>query len=614
VSVLRIEQERAAARQAIAEGRERTHRLDHDFFDHRLVMARHAVGVLANDHRAFLLAIGHGDVDVEVTLTQGVGTQRRTLWGGADTAYTSMDRIVVKLPPPTLRTPLRHFVVEVRGMLHHQTGHVRFTVPLPELWERGVHGLAGTPDEWLKPKELQLVWDCVEDQRMEAAVVRATPRIANYFVPMVLAHVLAESTVVGYMNAFQRQTVDQLAPWLALAGRSYMPDDVRSGARDDFDAAGATFGVTSSQWFDLVASYMSATDEADMLRALVAAHRFLERLIGDVARHDRPEAPGMNAMTLLQVKEAMAAKIANPSEKHQPMKESHGNEPSDSATSPTEPQTAGTASSPQADAELIERLASSVEVDEIMARIGARANDGLVDHLSSEQSAPMPEYLVAQARQLSWAIADALEVYRNQTSPMWARHQEQGYLDPLAFRTRAPGERTYRREPQMWENQGFGVHVSFLADRSGSMAMDMPALSQTLWAVKTACDRLDIPSTMVLWSQSRFTVRVMEDDDTPVLYHSIGGTYPIDALNDLELHVTDDGLHHLVIIFTDGAWDGPSSLAQWKHPERTFVMIGLDCERSIVNKEADVVIPISSIDQLGQVVKRVLTDHVERSE
>ncbi len=610
---LRHEHEREAARRAIAEGRQRAIVHDRDFVNHRLVMARHAVGVLVNDHRAFLHAVGHGDVEVEVTLSQGVGTERRTLWGGADTAYTSMSNIVVKLPPPALRTPLRHFVVEVRGMLHHQTGHVRFSVPLSELWQRGVHGLAGTADERLSLKALQLAWDCVEDQRMEAAVVRATPRIANYFVPMVLAHVLAESSVVGYMTTFQRQAVDQLAPWLALAGRSYMPDDVRLGARDDFDAAGATFGVTSSQWFDLVTRYMSATDEAAMLQALVAAHRFLERLMGDVARHDRAEAPGMNAMTLSQVKEAMAAKVANPSEKHQPMKDSSGNQPSDSATTPTEPQPAGDASSPHAAAAIIDRVISSVEVDEIMARIDARANDGTVDQLSPEQSTPMPEYLVGQARQLSWAIADALEVYRNQKSPMWVRHQEQGYLDPLAYRTRAPGERSYRRQPQMWDSKGFGVHVSFLADRSGSMHMNMVPLSQALWAVKTACDTLDIPSTMVLWSEATSTARVMEDDDIPVLYRSAGGTDPVVALDDLDLHVTGEGLHHLVIVFTDGEWNAPSSLTQWKQPDRTFVMIGLDCERQIVDKGADLVIPISSIDELGRVVKWVLADYVECS-
>lgn len=613
MSAVREEQQREAARQAIAEGRQRATTRDRDFFDHREVMARHAVGVLANDHRAFLTAMGHGDVEVEVTLTQSVGTERRTLWGGADTVYTNMSSIVVKLPPPTLRTPLRQFVVEVRAMLHHQTGHVRFTVPLAQLWERGVHGLAGTDDERLRVKSLQLAWDCVEDQRMEAAVVRATPRIAGYFIPMVLAHVLAESTVVGYMTTFQRGAVDRLAPWLALAGRSYMPDDVRVAARDDFDAAGATFGVTSTQWFDLVARYMAATDEADMLRALVDAHRFLERLMNDVARHDRPDSPGMNAMTLSQVREAMAAKVANPDEKHQPMKESEGNEPSDSATTPTEPQMAGDASSREAPADIIDRLASSVEIDEIMSRIDARANDGTIDHLSSAQSTPMPDYLVAQARQLSYAIADALEVYRNEKSPMWVSHREQGYLDPLAYRTKAPGERTYRREPQMWDTKGFGVHVSFLADRSGSMGGDMPALSQTLWAVKTACDRLEIPNTMVLWSQGRYTVRVMEDDDTPVLYQSLGGTHAVDALNDLDLHVTGEGLHHLVIMFTDGGWDAPSSVTQWKQPDRTFVMIGLDCERHIVDKHADVVIPISSIDQLGLVVKRVLTDYVESS-
>jgi hypothetical protein len=217
---------------------------------------------------------------------------------------------------------------------------------------------------------------------------------------------------------------------------------------------------------------------------------------------------------------------------------------------------------------------------------------------------------VAAARVLSHDIRDALEVFRTEKSPVWARHQEHGYLDALAYRTREPGARTYHRQPQQWDTNGLGLHVSFLADRSGSMATDMEVLSQTLWAVKTACDAMDIPSTMVLWAESHQTVRVMEHDTTPLVYSGRGGTDPLMALNDLDTHVTDDELHHLVFVFTDGDWATVSSLTEWRHPDRTFVIIGLKCEDAIADKDADIVIPITSIVQLGAVVKHVLADHV----
>ena len=65
---------------------------------------------------------------------------------------------------------------------------------------------------------------------MEAAVVRATPRIATYFTPMVLAYVLADTEAQGYMSGYQKQAVEALGPWLALAGRDYLPDDLRAQA------------------------------------------------------------------------------------------------------------------------------------------------------------------------------------------------------------------------------------------------------------------------------------------------------------------------------------------------------------------------------------------------
>jgi hypothetical protein len=222
----------------------------------------------------------------------------------------------------------------------------------------------------------------------------------------------------------------------------------------------------------------------------------------------------------------------------------------------------------------------------------------------------MPDSLLAAARALSYDIRDALEVFRTEKSPVWVRHQEHGYLDPLAYRTRQPGDRAYRRQPQQWDTNGLGLHVSFLADRSGSMATDMEVLSQTLWAVKTACDAMDIPSTMVLWAESHQTVRVMQHDNTPLVYSGRGGTDPSMALNDLDTHVTDDELHHLVFVFTDGDWATVSSLTEWRHPDRTFVMVGLHCEAAIADKDADIVVPITSIAQLGAVVKHVLADHV----
>jgi hypothetical protein len=555
-----------------------------------------------------MAAIGQGDVTLDLAFTESrTDGSAKPSWRSTAKALTDFSTIRVRVPMPALRTPLREFIVAVRGILHHESGHIRFTIPLPELIARGASALDAQDSADLRVGTLQMAWNCLEDQRMEAAVIRATPRIATYFVPMVLAYVLAETEAKGYLSDGQRAAIDGIGPWIALAGRSHIPADIRVEARDAFDGVVADHGLGSDDWFEIVARYLGATDPSEMLQAVVDAHEFLAQLMDLVATERDTGASHLSTMAMVQTREALAKKITDTSEQHQAMTDSEGADPHDSASSPDWPEAPNGESQPAAR----EAYASaSAEVEDVMSRIDEQVGAGVLSCNVDSRSYPMPEGLLATARMVSHDIRESLEVFRTERSPIWVRHQEHGYLDPLAFRTRQPGERTFHREAQQWDTNGFGLHVSFLADRSESMTTDMPALSQTLWAVKTACDALGIPSTMVLWSDGRQTVRVMEQDDAPLVYTSSGGTDPRQALEDLDSHVTGDGLHHLVFMFTDGEWATVKSLTEWTHADRTFVIIGLHCEASISNKDAEIVIPITSISDLGVVVKHVLADHV----
>jgi hypothetical protein len=609
VTADREERERQRARDVVLEARARSRHRNDSFAGHREVMAALALNVLKADHRAFMAAIGRGDVAVELSLTdQRAGESLTTFWPSATKSYTDFSKIVVRVPAPPLRVPLRNFVISVRGVLHHESGHVRFTIPLPELWDRALPALRGRERGDLSVSKLRFAWNCLEDQRMEAAVVRAAPRIATYFTPMVLAYVLADTEAQGYMSGFQKQAIDAMGPWLAVAGRDYLPNEVRAQARDDFDEFGQQFDMASDDWFDIVARYLGADDEADMLLALFEAHDFLERLFDGIAADGDSGQQHLKTMSMMQTKESLAKKLSNTSEQHQQMTDSQGNDPSDGSTSPQRPQDRREVG--ESKTEMKPEIAGA-EIDEVLSRINDRFTAGTLSSPFYTPGQPMLDQCVAAARLLSYDIREALESFRTKHLPVWLRHQETGYLDAVAFRTREPGERTYHREPRNYDMHGLGLHVSFLADRSGSMWHHMTALSQTMWAVKTACDAADIPNTMVLWSDPSQTVRVMETNDRPMVYDAGGGTNPIEALNDLITHVADDELHHLVFMFTDGDWNQPQSLTEWQRPDRTLVLIGLRCTESISNKDADVVIPITSIEELGAVVKGVLTDYLE---
>jgi hypothetical protein len=486
---------------------------------------------------------------------------------------------------------------------------------------------------------------------MEVAVVRATPRIANYFIPMVLEIVLAEPDGPAWsVNEERNKFVSDLAPWLALAGRDYFPEEARQAAKERFDTVAKDFGVTSDEWFDIVRRYMTSTCPLEMALTSVDAHLFIEKL--SLAGSPEGGGDGYNEGQE-ETKSEIYRKICNEDEVHNEMNNKSSNaDIEDSANEPAKPaaesqteaedaedadddadgeeQNDGETTSPengrgssenaQSDSpvdqlkEQAEKakkaIMESAEIDDVMSRINNRIGSGSIPTEGDEHSRPMSEYMVTEAKVLATAIEDALESFRTEKSPVWVRRQEQGYLDVLEYRTREHGDTTYHVEPQNWDNNGLGLHVSFLADRSGSMHNDMIPLSQTMWAVKQACTNLGVPSTMVMWADRSETARVMEEDDTPVVYNSRGGTYPTTALDDIETHVAEDGLHHLVFVFTDGDWSGVTSVTNWKDDNRTFVLIGLRCADAISNKDADVVIPINDIRQLGFHVKSILTDYM----
>jgi hypothetical protein len=645
---LRALDERNHARQLLEEQRNRHAEKDDPIIAHRINSARHAVNVLTGDHRAYMAAVGHANVNVNVTLTGSLSTGKSVFASTSETmAYTDFDNIVVKIPTPPLSKLLKEFVTELRGILHHEAGHVRFTKPFTNLYREASEANADLLFERaanIPAASLHKAWNALEDQRMEVAVVRATPRIANYFIPMVLNVVIATDNhdVGGVVSDHHKNVMTEIAPWLALAGRGYFDNDVRLLAKQRFDSVCAEFGVTSDEWFDIVSRYMSTSSPVEMMLAVIDAHRFIQKL-----SHQTSEPGGEPGRGSDVSEDDIYRKISNADEDHKSMDDKSGNADLDDSTStpeqPEAPQDSadgegfgegegdveedvdvdGVSKSAEnsrgnspvdqfkEQAEKAQRaVMESAEIDDVMSRINDRVGSGAIPTEGSEHSYPMADHHVEKAKVLAASIEDALETFRTEKSPIWVRRQEQGYLDVLEYRTREAGDTTYHVEPQNWDNNGLGIHVSFLADRSGSMHSDMLPLSQTLWAVKKACTNLGIPSTMVMWADRSETSRVMEHSDEPVVFNSRGGTYPITALDDIESHVVEDGLHHLVFVFTDGEWSAVSSLTNWKNENRTFVVIGLNCEKAISTKDADIVIPIKNIQELGFHVKSILTDHM----
>ena len=164
-------------------------------------------------------------------------------------AWTDFRKIVVNYeehddPRVTLAT--------LRGFLYHEGGHVRFSVPFKTL--RRLVGKPALP-EGVTMARLQGAWNVLEDQRMETAVVSASPRKAAYFTPMVLTF-LCDSPIRAGAN------------YPLLVWRRYLPKHIRRGARAMFVTAhGEDFTREVER---LVARYVRATTPEAMYEVVVA--------------------------------------------------------------------------------------------------------------------------------------------------------------------------------------------------------------------------------------------------------------------------------------------------------------------------------------------------------
>ena len=140
---------------------------------------------------------------------------------GRFSAWTDFTQIHVDY---TLHDDARLTAAVLRGMLYHEGGHIRFTIPWPNLitlateqW-KALHGPASNLPEYPDRTALKNGWNMLEDQRMETAVTSDSPRKAVYFTPMMMAEFLTSPTTAK-------------DNWPLLVWRRYLPKHLRDKAR-----------------------------------------------------------------------------------------------------------------------------------------------------------------------------------------------------------------------------------------------------------------------------------------------------------------------------------------------------------------------------------------------
>jgi len=207
------------------------------------------------------------------------------------------------------------------------------------------------------------------------------------------------------------------------------------------------------------------------------------------------------------------------------------------------------------------------------------AVDTRVSDLEPYQTTPSSDFeAAATANNLADELERSFQQATMDQQPMWVEQQRRGVLNVLRYKTRQAGDVEFFKQWTEDDAPGYDIAVSVLLDYSGSMGGHTTALAQCGYAAKLACEKLEIPCTVTLWDTGAMVLWDANEraEALPVI-QAAGGTDPQQALADLA-NQRYDKTQHVVIIMTDGEWNGhqnqPGFLASYKEEGRIIIGAG----------------------------------------
>lgn len=523
-------------------------------------------------------------------------------------------------------------IIAFRGACQHELGHNLHSIRPQVFWghpstKKVVEGTGVTIAEFMHMANV------LEDQRMECRMVAAVPRLAAYFTVMC------------------GKWLDGRNQWFLVAGRSYLPDEVRALALASF-----TKPEIAQPWLDIVNRYKVARSVKAMAEAVVEGITLTQGMRVDEGtehvehwwdRNARPEetaaaddraADGASEPSIMPPNPiSTSAEDAEGAAKNG--QESGDQEGSESAQEGSESDQEGSESAQEgtgattgsndeeakakakakATDEAIQKAAreaadeikqlESEELAETVDEISRSIENFRLPNLPADRQAPPSRLLVDLSLKIKERMRSSLQGWVTAAAPVWQSHQEQGVLDALAWRTHRTGERDYHRSMSGTGSEGLDIHLTLMCDASGSMSDHMMPLSAVMYGTAAACDELGIDRTMTLWSDNQRTYRVWDGiDSCPALLDSDGGTDPTIALDDMENHNENGRGHHVVIIFTDGVWGTFGSLQQWAGDNRKIILVKFGPDAGNFTYGADHSIKIDSITDMEYHIAAALDD------
>lgn len=598
-------------------------------------------------------------------------------------AWTDYKKIVVRYPilhsdfvstDLTVKAEeITEAMINIKAAVYHEVGHNRFTIPLITLIEKYTEHVehlfaTGDTDGALKalknigifspsddpylrsqqvPKhcrteEIHNAWNILEDQRMEAVVVKDSPIIGAYLTSLIKRHFPVNECV-----------------WLFVAGRRYLPQDFRDAARElfvsSFGYEGAEYsralGEERAAWAErIIIKYMATTSTQEMLALAIEFDSLMSVIDRDPkAPHEhwkvQPTTPSAADSATQEDSESDSSDESTGTgssgakdKDGQDRGEDGQGRGEDSTTGEEQDQQSGTPNKGvgKGSKTVTERDLKNMLNDIVQDAVEALKEDSnvqseaqaVLDNIIRQLADPLPKFSGdAHGSSALWeseAVRIAAEMERSfdiriaDCAPMWQTRTTRGIVDPFAYRTREPGSREFYRLYDDSGDLGRSLAVSVLLDTSGSMSGQESNLSISGYAIASACRALDIPVNVMAFDS--YSQMLYSANDAEICFQTLacsGGTEPDEALRAC-LDQDYDKRQHLVFILTDGLWFAHSLqvLQELASDNRKIFLLGWnlgrgnDNLRTFANHGAAEVQPLRSLSDLPLFVQNAVAEHL----
>jgi hypothetical protein len=522
---------------------------------------------------------------------------------------------------------LRKHTLALLGIGYHEVGHNIFTVPMTDLpWQAAFGRSPSANEHW--------AWNALEDQRMETAMVTESPIIAKYFSRAVLdflcnelghhaaneARIYVHTLLVGrtylpdsvrkpwrdlFISKFGIDTERKLSKIVnryitateisellsAVVDMAAFMDEIRAADAlikptmgDDHMRMDHAGGIGEQEVYDYGEGYEERRKQREERNEQKVSERVSKAGETTQQSDDDDSNSGQNSATPGETTEGEYEAPDYSNENKRP--ESKGNGQGSVTTNHEEDVTVevttedvlniseALAQSRSALDDLTEELLDSKSVSEAALSIQRTEAPSVGMLPTVRSSGGFDQEMALSASALSVDLENALRVAAAANAPRWHRRTDQGVVDSFIYRTKGRGDRNFYRQRTGNDSLGFDVAVSLLLDTSSSMEGAEKPLSVVAFAVKTACERLDIPCTVTTFDSQAWLVWSAEEEATETLLPTQGATHIAGALSALT-EQDFDKQNHIVLVMTDGQFSlGNCSSVKDYAPDATYVGLG----------------------------------------